>query len=115
MILRNESSYFCRPNDCSAPRTTYFVLFAGWDGKEIELQSEWVENLYTKDELQIGKELNLPWPGKGCNVTYWNAVVVDGSSKVKKAESGMKRKAPSTPQKKKKVETCYIYYIPDQY
>ena len=85
-------------------RTRYFIRFVGnnskrWDGKEIELQREWVENLYTADELHIGKKLNLPWPGKGGNVTYWNAVVVDGASKVKKAETG---KAPSTPKKKKK-------------
>ena len=96
-------------------RSRYFIRFVGnnskrWDGKEIELLGEWVENLYTEDELKIGNELTLPWPGKGGNVTNWNAVVVDGSGKKaekiaeKKAEAGnRKRKAPSaTPKKKKK-------------
>ena len=96
-------------------RSRYFIRFVGnnskcWDGKEIELQVEWVENLYTKDELKIGNKLNLPWPGKGGSVTNWNAVVVDGSrkkaEKAKKVETGKKREAPSaTPRKKKKVES----------
>lgn len=36
------------------------------------------------------QELNLSWPGKGSNVTYWNAVVVDGTSNMKNCPSASK-------------------------
>ena len=46
----------------------------------MELSSEWLETLYSKEDLAVGKELNLPWPSKERSVTYWKAVVVDDTS-----------------------------------
>lgn len=70
MIMSNNTSTSSAPPP--APRR-YFVKFEGneskqWDGKEVELDGEWLESLYTQEELATGKSLTLPWPGKGKNV-----------------------------------------------
>ena len=36
-----------------------------WDGKQIWLESEWIEELYSLEELTPGATLTLPWPGRG--------------------------------------------------
>lgn len=103
------------------PVRRYFVKFEGnnskrWDGKEIELQGEWLESLYSTEELTPGKKLTLPWPGKGKKVTEWNVVVVDPGQKqatqVESAERAVATKqvqvkeTTSVPkQKKKKITT----------
>ena len=75
----------CPVNEAANPtngsRKTYLVRFEGnnskkWDGHDVELDGEWLESLYDVSELQIpGKQLNLPWPGKGRQIRQWNAVV----------------------------------------
>ena len=55
-----------------------------WDGKEIELKGEWLESLYSQEELTPGNRLDLPWPGKGKSVTHWKVIVVDSASKKNK-------------------------------
>ena len=45
-----------------------------WDGREINLDGEWLESLNDPKELTTGKRLRLPWPEKG-EEKYWNANV----------------------------------------
>ena len=82
----------------------YFVKFEGnqskrWDGKQVELDGGWLESLYSQEELAPGKQLTLPWPGKGKNVTNWNVVVLEKPMKEVK-------KAADTGTKKKKLSKC---------
>ena len=63
------------------PNNKYCIRYEGnsskrWDGKEILLDAEWMEGLYSESELVAGKKLSLPWQGKGGRVTYWRAVLV---------------------------------------
>ena len=60
----------------------YIVRFQGknskkWDGREISVDEEWLESLYDPKELTGGKQLHLPWPEKGGEEKYWNAVFID--------------------------------------
>ena len=47
-----------------------------WDGKEIVLDGEWLETMYSPHDLQPGKVLSLPWSGKNGREETWSAVVV---------------------------------------
>lgn len=48
-----------------------------WDNKEIWLDAEWLEELYSPSQLVPGFEVKLPWASKGGKISYWNAVVAD--------------------------------------
>ncbi len=47
-----------------------------WDGRVILVNGEWIESLYTPEDLIIGKEVLLPWAGKKGKVQEWKAVLV---------------------------------------
>jgi len=61
----------------------YFVRYEGnnskrWNGKVIQLEGEWLESLYSTEELIVGAKVVLPWQGKaGSVVQEWNAVIVE--------------------------------------
>ena len=60
----------------------YCVRFEGnrskkWDGRQIMLESEWLESLYSRDDLCPGKIVELPWEEKGAGCVKWKAVIVD--------------------------------------
>ena len=89
----------------------YIVKFEGnnskkWDGREINLDGEWLESLYDPKELTSGKQLRLPWPEK--EEKYWNAVLMEPKQEISscditysntlsssKGKTTRKRKAPS--------------------
>ena len=83
----DETSVDCSTSNQAAstnPRgskKTYLVRFQGnnskkWDGHDVELDGEWLESLYDVSELKNpGKQLSLPWPGKGKQIRQWNAVI----------------------------------------
>ena len=60
----------------------YVVRFEGnsskrWDGKEIWLDREVLDELYDPTELCHGANVVVPFKGKGGKITQWNAVFVD--------------------------------------
>ena len=63
------------PVSLEPPKRRCFAKFDGngskrWDGKEIEVQGEWLESLYSPEELAPGNRLNLitmPWKGEEYN------------------------------------------------
>lgn len=62
----------------------YVVKFKGnnsarWDGKEISVDAEWLEELYEKEELHPGCVVKLPWESnvKGSSTSVdWRAVII---------------------------------------
>ena len=65
---------------CKLPSNKYRIRYEvnsskRWDGREILLDVDWLESLYEPGELIAGKQVSLPWQGKG-NVKYWNAVIL---------------------------------------
>ena len=50
-----------------------------WDGKEVLVDKEMLEELYT--DIHPGKKVQLPWTGKKGKTTLWNAIVVDDADK----------------------------------
>ena len=64
----------------------YCVRFEGnnskrWDGKQIMLEREWLESLYSQEDLCPGKVVELPWEQKGAGCVKWRAVIVDSAAK----------------------------------
>ena len=60
----------------------YVVRFNGnnskrWDGKEVWLDPEILDELYDSTELYDGASISVPWKGKGGKISHWNAVFVD--------------------------------------
>ena len=58
----------------------YVVKFKGngsqqWDGKEITVDTEWLEELYDKHELFPGRVVELPWEKNG-RAIGWKGVIV---------------------------------------
>ena len=58
----------------------YVVRFKGndsrqWDGKEITVDTEWLEDLYSKSELCPGRVVELPWEKNGQSIG-WKGVIV---------------------------------------
>ena len=48
-----------------------------WDGKEVAVDGEWIRELYADPtELEPGKEIRLPWKGKGGTTVEWKALIV---------------------------------------
>ena len=61
----------------------YVVRFEGnnskkWDGKEVWLDAEVLDELYSKNELVHGCKITVPWKSKK-KITHWNAVFIDPS------------------------------------
>ena len=62
------------------PVRQYCLQFKGnnstkWDGKEIVVETDWLEGLYSPEELLEGKEVLLPYPAKGGKTHEWKAVI----------------------------------------
>ena len=60
----------------------YVVRFEGnnsrkWDGKEVWLDAEVLDELYSENELVHGCKITVPWKSK--KITHWNAVFIDPS------------------------------------
>ena len=61
--------------------TEYVVRFKGnqsakWDGKEIVVDGDWLEELYAKDELCTGRIVQLPWESKKGKSVDWKVMIV---------------------------------------
>ena len=59
----------------------YVLRFKGnqsvrWDGKEIVLDGDWLEELYDKAELCPGRIVKLPWEGKNGKSVDWKVMIV---------------------------------------
>ena len=64
-----------------AKRGKYIVRFEGnsskrWDGKEIEVDGEWLASFCESSVIVPSTCLQLPWKGKGGEIVQWNVVVV---------------------------------------
>ena len=44
------------------------------------MEAEWIESLYSKEEPLPGKQVVLPWQGKGGKMQNWIGVVVSDSA-----------------------------------
>ena len=60
----------------------YIVHFDGnnskrWDGKEVWLDTEVLDELYESSELFHGANVIVPWKGKGGKISHWKGVFVD--------------------------------------
>ena len=58
----------------------YCLMFQGnnsqkWDGKEIIVETDWLESLYKPEDLQEDKTVSLPYPMKGGETQLWLAVI----------------------------------------
>ena len=47
-----------------------------WDGKDIVLDADWVEEKYSKEELFPGRIVKLPWEGKDGQSVHWRMMIV---------------------------------------
>ena len=59
----------------------YVVKFKGngskkWDGKDITVDAEWLEELYKKSELCPGRIVEIPFSGKGGTTIGWRVMIV---------------------------------------
>jgi hypothetical protein len=59
----------------------YVVRFKGnqsarWDGKDIVVDGDWLEELYSKAELCPGRIIQLPWEGKDGKSVDWKVMIV---------------------------------------
>ena len=43
-----------------------------WDRREIFVNTSWLEEIYSANELCDGAKVCLPWHGKGGKTEYWN-------------------------------------------
>ena len=64
---------------------SYIVRFEGnsskrWDGKEVYINAEVLDELYSKDELIDGAQVTVPWKSKG-KITHWKAIFIDPSAR----------------------------------
>jgi len=51
-----------------------------WDGKEVWLDSEILDELYDSTELFHGANITVPWKCKGGRITHWKAVFINPNS-----------------------------------
>ena len=68
--------------ESSSQRQQYIVRFDGnnskrWDGKEVWLDAEVLDELYESNELYHGADVIVPWKGKGGKISHWKGVFVD--------------------------------------
>ena len=66
----------------SRASNSYVVRFEGnhsrkWDGKEVYVDKEVLDELYDSSELVHGAKISYPWRSKGGKLTHWNAIFVD--------------------------------------
>ena len=66
----------------TAGERKYCILYGGnsskrWDGKKIMVDSQTLESLYNVEDLVLGKDVVIPWPGKGGSIENWKGVIVD--------------------------------------
>ena len=59
----------------------YSLQFKGndsqqWDGKVIRVDAEWLEELYSQQDLFPGRVAELPWDGKDGKSVGWKGVIV---------------------------------------
>ena len=59
----------------------YIVRFEGnnsckWDGKEVWLDAEVLDELYDETELIHGSTISVPWKSKG-KIIHWKAVFIE--------------------------------------
>ena len=67
----------------------YAVRFEGnqskrWDGKEVWLEAEVLDELYDASELVDGANVVVPFRGKGGKITHWKAIFVEHNKKQEK-------------------------------
>ena len=60
----------------------YCVRYEGnnsrkWDGREIMLDGNWLEELYEPSQILPGMPVRLPWPKKHGGIEYWLGVIVE--------------------------------------
>jgi len=60
----------------------YIVRFEGnnsrkWDGKEVYIDREVLNELYDSTELVHGAKVLYLWKGKAEKITHWNSIFVD--------------------------------------
>jgi len=61
--------------------TEYIVRFKGnqsakWDGKEIVVDGDWLQEMYPKEELCPGRIVQLPWEDKKGKNVDWRVMIV---------------------------------------
>ena len=71
---------------------SYVVRFEGnsskrWDGKEVYINAEVLDELYSKEELVHGAPVTVPWKSKG-KISHWKAIYIDPSIKHPDPEPG---------------------------
>ena len=52
-----------------------------WDGREIWVNAEFIEDHYDPQDLVPGFKVSFPWKSKN-KITNWNAVIVDPKASV---------------------------------
>ena len=62
---------------------SYIVRFEGnsskrWDGKEVYINADVLDELYSEYELVHGAPVTVPWKSKG-KITHWKAIYIDSS------------------------------------
>ena len=72
-----------------ASERRYAVRFEGnqskrWDGKEVWLEAEVLDELYDASELVDGANVVVPFRGKGGKITHWKAIFVEHNKKQEK-------------------------------
>lgn len=60
---------------------SYVVRFEGnsskkWDGKEVYINAEVLDELYSEEELVHGAPVTVPWKSKG-KISHWKAIYID--------------------------------------
>ena len=60
----------------------YIIRFESkrWDGKEVWLDSEILDELYNSSELFHGANITVPWKCKGGIIIHWKAVFINPNS-----------------------------------
>ena len=71
-----------------------------WDGKEVLVDKELLEELYT--DIRPGMQIQLPWTGKKGKTTLWYAVVVDDADKPSPKRQHLENQRQSEDKKTKK-------------
>lgn len=86
MMIPSPSCSMTASSKIKLPSNKYRIRYqwnnsARWDGKEIDVDAEWLEMLYEPSTICEVKEVELPWLGKKGRIQHWKAVHVDANSK----------------------------------
>ena len=96
-------------------RQLYYIQYENnnskrWDGKVIQLEGEWLESLYQREELLPGKKVVLPWQGKsGSPIQHWNGVVVAPPTPSTAPATASASTSTTSPQKGTRLVLCSVY------